>query len=333
MAVSPLEPRHGSVGVWTGEELLVVGGDTGFVCPPGADCVSPDPDGFRADGAAYDPVTDTWRRIADAPRAFVGGTAAWTGSTMVVTTGRGALVYDPAADVWRDTGPSPITSADQTLLTDRGVLFVSYEQRRGSEPSDWLFVPSTEQWEAVPRDPFGESYDRSLASDGERLWLLSMSVENHFGAYRGASSRVAVLEDDAWRVVDDETPDITQGQLWWWAGDRLVVTPGRYSYARTPARAFDGTGWTALGVQPDSRPDDPGCALGAAGVGLGWVAGGGPSLVSAATGQVLDVPDCDDLAQPDVTVWAGDELLLWGGPSADFDPGSLGLRWTPPAVG
>ena len=36
----PLSPRSQVVGVWTGSEVLFVGGNT-WLCPPGADCVAP----------------------------------------------------------------------------------------------------------------------------------------------------------------------------------------------------------------------------------------------------------------------------------------------------
>lgn len=49
IADSPLTPRRDHQEAWTGEEMLIVGGD-----------------GPR-DGAAYDPTTDTWRSLPDTP--------------------------------------------------------------------------------------------------------------------------------------------------------------------------------------------------------------------------------------------------------------------------
>ena len=60
----PLSPRANAQAVWTGHEVVVVGGET-EPCPPGADCAIL-PDDLR-DGAAYDPGTDRWHRIAQAP--------------------------------------------------------------------------------------------------------------------------------------------------------------------------------------------------------------------------------------------------------------------------
>lgn len=60
LPAAPIPPRAGGVAAWTGERMVVYGGhsqagqgDTGFV--------------YRADGAAYDPETDTWRELAESP--------------------------------------------------------------------------------------------------------------------------------------------------------------------------------------------------------------------------------------------------------------------------
>ena len=37
----PLSPRTDPVVAWTGTEVVVVGGNTGWVCPPNADCAGP----------------------------------------------------------------------------------------------------------------------------------------------------------------------------------------------------------------------------------------------------------------------------------------------------
>ncbi len=49
IAPSPLSPRRNHAAAWTGDEMVVFGGDG------------------RRDGAAYDPESDTWRRLEDAP--------------------------------------------------------------------------------------------------------------------------------------------------------------------------------------------------------------------------------------------------------------------------
>ena len=81
-AESPLSARTETSLAWTGEEILVLGGSL-FFCPPTASCAAPSTPPFR-DGAAYNPLTDSWRQIADAPAGPVGST---------VTVGKDVYVF------------------------------------------------------------------------------------------------------------------------------------------------------------------------------------------------------------------------------------------------
>ncbi len=334
IASSPLKPRHGAVGVWTGAEMLVIGGTTWFPCPPSADCSGPPADTLRSDGAAYDPRTDTWRPLARAPRPVYGGIAAWSSTEMVIVTNRTTLAYDPQGDSWRALEPPPADAFNQSVVTDTGIVFGSYEKfAQQTQGPDWLLDPVTGKWSPLPTDPFRESYDRSLAWDGERLWLLSMSVDNHSQAYRGATSRVAVLEDDAWRVVG-ETPRLEQGQRWWWFQDRLAAPVSPYSPAGglgaylTPS-SLEWSSIPSTGVHRSSQ--EPGCPLPAVGPGATWLAGGGPVLTSLDPLTTVVVPPCQGIAVPDVAVWSGDELIIWGGIGPGYRGNvNAGMTWTPP---
>ncbi len=331
IARSPLPGRHDAAGVWTGTEMIVAGGTTSPPCPPGADCVG-DVDGAeRADGAAYDPESDTWRAIAEAPRTFTSTQAVWSGEEMVVLTASRTLAYDPVSDTWRALAPPPELLVDPAppVVADEVIVFGSYDQVPNREATDLVLDPATGVWTPLPRDPFGESYDRSLAWDGTRLWLLSMPVEGHFEAYDGSPSRLAVLEGGpaagTWRVVDPQTPDLGQGQVLWSVDDRLVVPTG--AYGGTAAYTFDTRDeeWTRV----EASPGRDACAVPRVGPGPAWIADG--RELTAPTGEAtMPVPGCPSLPDADVAVWAGDELLLWGGPDRRYDTNSAGgLVWSP----
>lgn len=68
-ASSPLSPRHGSVTVWADGSFFVIGGSDSAVCSANADCVA---DRYLSDGARYNPATDSWTKIADAPQPVFG---------------------------------------------------------------------------------------------------------------------------------------------------------------------------------------------------------------------------------------------------------------------
>jgi N-acetylneuraminic acid mutarotase len=108
VAASPLEARHEAATVWTGTEMVVWGGspDSGRGLAP------------FADGAAYNPTTDTWRMIAAAPLEGRIAPAVWTGARMIVVAGRNkdadgmfafgdGAAYDPANDSWRTIADGP----------------------------------------------------------------------------------------------------------------------------------------------------------------------------------------------------------------------------------
>ncbi|HSV41591.1 MAG TPA: hypothetical protein VLI04_22695 [Nocardioidaceae bacterium] len=275
----------------------------------------------RRDGAAFDPADGTWRTIAPSPAPIFEAPTAWSGKRLVVLTSKATLAYDPVADAWETWEPPPDIEVNQIVPTDKGLLFVGYSSR-GPDSADWLLAEGA--WQALPRDPFGESYDRSVAWDGDRYWLLSMAVEHHFEASNGTSSRVAVLSDGGWQAVSDSTPDLGYGQRWWIVGDRLVAPPrgaGKAAYFDLGSHT-----WTSAPVEEDRE-----CALPAVGAGAGWVGGGGSLLLAASTKEILRVPPCPALARPDLAVWADDELLVWGGVSSDSENQAVGLRWRPPA--
>jgi hypothetical protein len=107
IAEAPLSPRSGQALAWTGTEMLVWGGRVD--------------DTFYYDGAAYDPATAVWRRLAPAPGLFFGRdpVMVWTGQEAVVlgvtgdseTIGEytGGAAYDPKTDEWRTLADSPIS--------------------------------------------------------------------------------------------------------------------------------------------------------------------------------------------------------------------------------
>src|SRR5262245_44748081 len=98
--IGAASPRGESFAFWTGQEMLVRGGNHNDGCP----CQ-------RGDGARYDPAKDEWTPISavGAPEPREGATAVWTGKEMIVWGGEtyeghtdlndGAR-YNPSTDTW-----------------------------------------------------------------------------------------------------------------------------------------------------------------------------------------------------------------------------------------
>jgi hypothetical protein len=119
--------RNSATVVWSGTEMLVWSGNR---APNGSD--SSAFTDVRADGAAYNPTTNTWRAIPQAPvPARNLSVAVWTGHDMIVwggtgpngDVGRGAA-YTPSTNAWRALPLSPLKArvSHQMVWTGREVL-------------------------------------------------------------------------------------------------------------------------------------------------------------------------------------------------------------------
>ena len=96
--------RPGAAAVWTGTELMVIGGGG----PVGGSSVA------RA-GFAYVPHTDTWRRLPQMPPLHAGFAAVWGGGRLLVWGGAGnarGAEYPPAAGRWFALPAAPLRARD-----------------------------------------------------------------------------------------------------------------------------------------------------------------------------------------------------------------------------
>lgn len=154
----PLAARLTS-GVWTGTELVIVGGRTG------------EGSALR-DAAAYNPSSHTWRRLAPMPAPRDDATLTWDGRHVVViggstTSGRlhqTHLAFTPWANRWRELPSGAAAGAGgrwghRAVWTGRKVVVWGGGIRPFTEatfrpaPSGFAYTPSTGSWTPVPRSP------------------------------------------------------------------------------------------------------------------------------------------------------------------------------------
>jgi hypothetical protein len=158
LAAGPLAGRHAS-GVWTGTELIIIGGQ--------AD------ERVFADAAAYNPDTQSWRRLPPMPAPRAQATLTWTGTEVLVVGGIGpsathptvyadGLAYNPTTNRWRPlpsmgisrmrhvavwTGTRLLIWGGQTMVTRNG------ETVDVAPPHGMSFDPVSGTWSALPTSP------------------------------------------------------------------------------------------------------------------------------------------------------------------------------------
>jgi N-acetylneuraminic acid mutarotase len=178
LRTSPLAPSQSPIGTWTGHELIVFVGDFN---PDG----KPWPAHF-ARAAAYNPVTDTWRRIARIPSARGGAAVVWDGHEALVVGGADVrqtgkpvplanvgYAYNPTTNRWRRLPPmesgrtqSAAVWTGKTLLLWGGSQTVD---RPVVPPHGLAYDPTANRWSPLPQAPLLGRLDPTAVWTGRQL--------------------------------------------------------------------------------------------------------------------------------------------------------------------
>jgi hypothetical protein len=154
--------------LWTGDRVLIAG-----ISPTGPTAFSADAAGV----ASYDPATDRWAELPDAPVPLTSdGGAVWTGDEMVYVgpdtpiaesrvsvptpTGMTAVALDPATRTWRTLPAPPLSARMETVVAWTGhelVVVGGYPASRQVGAPDYVdgatYDPATGQWTPLPDAP------------------------------------------------------------------------------------------------------------------------------------------------------------------------------------
>ncbi|KQW46995.1 hypothetical protein ASC77_17560 [Nocardioides sp. Root1257] len=314
-APSPVGPRWAPVTAWTGTEALVLGGGTDSPCPPAASCVAADP--MAEDGAAYDPATDTWRRIADAPVPI----GYWfrpvvVGRTLVLFDGaRRWLAYDIEGDTWSSLPAAPARVSDSgNLQALDGQVYVMSTSGRVM-----VLNPAARAWSRLPVDdqePRLTAYSVLPTDDG----IFACGADPDVAPDDGDTPPFTIVDRWDGATWSERFPTTgTIGDLCaHWTGTRLVAldiqtAPGLDGNPPMGGRLDPETGrWSRLPGAPDVE----------ARTGDGWYphAADGPLMAAwgyvydddAETWTTLGRPRSDvDLQQG--AVWGDGRLMVFGG--------------------
>ena len=255
----PLGPREGYTSVWTGTELLIVGGAAG--------------DTFASPfAAAVDPDTGTWR-LLDALNELPGLAAhgaVWDGSEVFLAglrylcpeEGSGCdesrptfLAYDPADDAVReiDLTLAPVDPEDRGLLepiawAGGAVVFSSLD-----DPSAGLvsYDPARDDWTAGSAAP---------CAAGDSTYSQAAWLEDRFVLTCGEDQlQVYETSTDTWQVIDAGASPMSSrvGSAIAWTGTDLIVWSGTVESRGNPT-PNDGAAITLTCEDPGSEACAPG---------------------------------------------------------------------------
>ena len=300
LAQSPLRARAAAAGVWTGRELIVWGGagaagdrtgPRGFVGPAVETAQTTQ---AYADGAAYNPRTDRWRRLPPSPLSpRRNAVMVWTGSEVVVWGGTAVgrtdhepdgARYDPATDRW-----TPVTGGPLARLDNELVQAVSLDGRMLVWAANYTaaaaaaYDPARDAWAPLPGPPVQPGTPPAMAT-----------VAGGVMAWGAASSPPA--------------------------GARPLAA--RYTTATNRWITVSAPPYAPSGAQQLAAADA---------MALAWQAGGGVAYdgVRDVWGHLPQGPDL----RPDaLSVWTGDRLLVWSPTGAGGDRGAaltLDNPWQP----
>jgi hypothetical protein len=320
---APIQPRSDAAVAWTDRELVVWGGVVvGHTFTPP-----------QKDGAAFDPTSNRWRRIAE-PTSVVPRWQAltlWTGHEMLVIGGQTASgppsndgAYDPSADRWRVLPPRPaeMTGTLNGVWDGHEALVVSLNGQTAA------YDPAANAWRLLP--PLPEAADQHLAlqtlvwtgdqllvwaESGIELWTLDPQTAQSAWMKR------------ANRSTPDFIPTGIAPALWTGTEVLLPVTTGQRGYrydpptngyrpmSQGPVDRFSRNGvWTGgalvrtmYGANPELVPPWTPTTQPAPGLQPGSAAAWDPDTDTWTT-----LPSTPPIGETRQLIWTGREILSYG---------------------
>lgn len=323
IAEPPFAPRLGAVTAWTGTEALFLGGVTSAPCPPNASCGAPRQ---AKDGAAYDPLTGSWRRTAPAPEAIAPYSPRLVVGDEVYLWGRKALLsYDTSRNTWAIHPGCRRTVVGADLAAVRGWVVAVRSERRPRSAPDEFFDPASAPvtrtaWRQLPDDLLGATFDRDATATPFGLVVTGHALVPSPGSDGPSVERAEILDPHTmrWRLLPDS--DQLGGAGWAWSGSRMV-DPSLGGEDGGPVNGYGRLIPHGGTLEPSTGrwgrlPDAPAPFSG------GWNVYARDRALSAVDGWIYDDdsrtwillrPPSGAPPRPGDAVWAGRRLIVVGG--------------------
>lgn len=270
---APLEPRDYHSTLWTESEMIVWGGFG--VNPYQAE---------YADGAAYNPGTNVWRKLAVSPlNRRLDHAAVWTGEEMIVWGGtlweedayKDAASYNPAIDNWTRLPNPPNHAFSEAVWTGREAIH---------PVGGTAYDPVSESWREVASFPLSPSGRYNVFWTGSEVlvWGIACPQGTPGEALPCNMEGAALnLNENLWQILP------ASGLTWGtyvtvWSGEELIAWGGDPEVNRVGGKELAAfVGGAAYDPNTDSWRKLPSSPL---------------------TDRV-----------PAAGTWTGSEMIIWGG--------------------
>jgi hypothetical protein len=335
LPTAPIQGRQGHVAVWTGNEMVIYGGQ------PGPSSADDHRISTGREGAAFRPSDASWRLLPVSPlKPRSSPLAIWSGNDVLLWGGwsnspytrlKDGAAYSPASNTWRLLAPAPLSGVGLSAGAWTGKLWFvldGIDPEVDSTASLAAFDPNTNSWSRERSLDVPASRLASAAWDGDALILVLQPNQGNAVAwsYRPSSG---------WTELP--APPVGVGALGGsatWTGSRVLVpaigAPLVNGQVSDQILEFDPT---AAAWQHGSRPPAGLLILNPVWTGHLALFGGGQQAgaYEPTLQRWLEIPPRPDGQSSEATsVWAGDRLLAWGGSDGEsgFFP-TDGLEYIP----
>lgn len=327
LPVAPISFRAHTVSGWSGSEALFWAGsnlERGFA---------------HTDGAAYDPATDTWRKLRVPGWGHPGLAGAVFDDRLFVAAKGGLLLIDPADGSDDGLPPAPGFVPGTVVATDTAVWSLGptdfdgsgrvgiarYDMVTGGWVAGSIFEGTPEMQGLLD---FGLFVEESVVWTGSEIVVWS-------GTGRGLAYDPSA---STWRVLPQLAP--AEGTLnaaeaaATNSGLAVLTTTDIGGRASVGVAVLDGESWSWHDTDLEGI-DFETVTIAAAG---DWLLVFGPDhppySVHVTTGESVGHDDgpLAGIEAPN-TVWTGDELVIWGGVPTQYEDEPIvgGAVWTPPS--
>jgi hypothetical protein len=205
--------------VWAGGQLFFWGGDTGYGGT------------HHADGAAYDPAADSWRRLSPAPLSERSSArAVWTGCEVIVWGGyanRGlddGAAFEPTTDSWRMLPEAPLGGRVPVAMVWTGDEVIVWGDMERPNPlgDGAAYDPATDRWREIADAPLELNLAEAVWT-GEEMVVFGARLDNNNASDTSYAQGAAYdPSSDTWRVLPSH-PVSPQASSLVWTGSEVVV--------------------------------------------------------------------------------------------------------------